>query len=293
MKTLASPLIPLLAAGALLSGAQAGTPSALAAERVGVQVAVNQDATATDPGALPRRVVIGQQVVYNERIDTNAAGQTQVLFLDESSLSVGPNSDMVVDQFVYDPHLAAGRLAMSATRGVFRYVGGRLSKLEGAVTISAPAAAIGIRGGIMLMESTPQGGLTAIFAYGRELTVSGREGTIRTITRPGWEVTVAGPGAVPSEPFPAPPATIARLLALLDGLPGRHGGAQTVPTDAAIAGSPPYAGLSQVPAAPPDGFGLPLPPVDVLPQAPTGGRAPSPGGGFGNGGFGGGPTGVR
>jgi hypothetical protein len=137
----------------------------------------------------------------------------------------------------------------------------------------------------MLMELRPQGGLAAIFAYGRALSVTGLDGTTQTITRPGWEETVAGPGAAPSEPCPAPPGTIARLLALLDGLPGRHGGARTIPTDAGIAGSVPYAGLSQVPAGPPDEFGPPLPPpVDALPPVPIGGR------GSRTGNFGGGQT---
>lgn len=273
MKTV---LLPLLAAGALALGARAGP---LLAAQVGVQVAVNQDATGTNPGAVPRRIVIGQEVVHDERIDTNAAGQTQLLFLDESSMSIGPNADLVVDSFVYDPQIGAGQLAMSATRGVFRYIGGKLSKLEGAVTIGTPDAALGIRGGIMLMELTPQGGLAAIFGYGRALTVTGREGTTETITRPGWEVTVARPGAAPSPPFPAPPGTIARLLAQLDGLPGRHGGAPTIPRDADVAGSALDTDLSQVPPVPSGGSSLsslpsiPLPPP-VLPGPRSGGGAP-------------------
>ncbi|HJU17294.1 MAG TPA: hypothetical protein VJ770_12620 [Stellaceae bacterium] len=289
MKTLAVPLIPFLAAGAFAFGA----PAAVAAPQVGVQVAVNQDATGTNPGEAPRRIVLGQQVVYNERVATDRAGQTQILFLDESSMSIGPNADLLINQFVYDPQAGTGRLALSATRGVFRYIGGKLSKLEGAVTLGTSAASIGIRGGIMLLEVTPQQSLAAIFAYGRSLTVTGRDGTTRTITRPGYEVTVAGPGAAPSEPFPAPPGTIARLLALIDGQNGRHGGATAIPTDAGVAGSAPYADLSQLPAAPPDDFGFaPLPPVMVPPQAPIG-REPRPGGGIPDGGIpGGGIPGV-
>jgi hypothetical protein len=280
MKTIAPPLIPI-AAGLFLFGAAAARPAAAA--QIGVEAAVNQDATGTNPGAPPRRIAIGQQVVYAERIDTDAAGQTQILFLDESSMSVGPNSDLVIDQFVYNPRLTTGRLALSATRGVFRYIGGKLSKLEGAVTVATPAAAIGIRGGIMLMELTQQGGLSAIFAYGRSLTVTGRGGVTQEIARPGYEVTVAAPGAAPSQPFPAPPGTIARLLALLDGRPGRHGGASIVPSDAGIAGNAPYTDLSQPPPGPPGDFApAPLPPVDVLPPASIGGRGARPGG-FGGG----------
>ena len=47
-----------------------------------------------------RRLVLGQDVLYNEHIATSASGQTQILFVDATALTVGPNSNMVIDQFV-------------------------------------------------------------------------------------------------------------------------------------------------------------------------------------------------
>ena len=35
---------------------------------------------------------------------------------------------MTIDEFVYDPKTGTGTMALSATRGVFRFVGGKLSK---------------------------------------------------------------------------------------------------------------------------------------------------------------------
>ena len=111
------------------------------------------------PGALPRRLVLGQDVVFNEQITTEAGGQTQILFVDESTLSVGPNANMVIDQFVYDPNTGAGKFAASLTRGVFRFVGGKLSKQDNAVTMRTPTATIGIRGGVMLVDLAADGSL--------------------------------------------------------------------------------------------------------------------------------------
>ena len=99
--------------------------------------------------------MLGQDVVFNERITTEAQGQTQILFVDESTLSVGPNANMVVDQFVYDPNAGTGKLAASLGRGVFRFVGGKLSKQDNAVTMRTPTATIGIRGGVMLVRVRP------------------------------------------------------------------------------------------------------------------------------------------
>src|SRR5260221_5047504 len=114
------PRIWLSAAIALVLAA----PELWAQQRVGVNSAVNPDATGTPPGGTPRRLVIGQEVVFNERISTGQNGQTPLLFLDESAMSVGPNSDLTIDQLVYDPNAGTGKLAISATRGVMRFIGG-------------------------------------------------------------------------------------------------------------------------------------------------------------------------
>src|SRR5215475_416459 len=146
------------------------------AQRVGVSGAVNPDATGTPPGAPTRRLVIGQEVVYNERIATNPTGQTQLMFLDESAMSIGPGSDLTIDQFVFDPNAGAGKLAMSATRGVMRFVGGKLSKLDSAVTMRAPAATVAVRGGVFLLDLNPNGRLEVIFVFGVGLNVTTTNG---------------------------------------------------------------------------------------------------------------------
>jgi hypothetical protein len=84
----------------------------------------------------------------------------------------------------------------------------------------------GIRGGVALINLGAAGKLEVIFVYGKAVTVSGAN-VSQTITRPGFEVTVSGFGAAPSNPAPAPPGTTAALLAQLDGRTGGTGGAQT------------------------------------------------------------------
>src|SRR5579872_1405604 len=131
---------------ALLAAASlAPAPAPLAQQRVGAATAVNPDTNGTPPGGAARRVVIGQEVVHNEQIATGGSGQTQVLFLDQSALTIGPNAELTVDDFVFDPSTSAGRLAMSTTQGVLRYVGGALSKHENAVTLRTPSGTLGIR----------------------------------------------------------------------------------------------------------------------------------------------------
>ncbi len=128
----------LLALGLGQSATYAGPR--FAQQKVGVNSAVNPDATGTPPGAPTRRLVIGQEVVHNEDIKTDAEGQTQILFLDESAMTVGPNADVTIDNFVYDPTTGTGKMtAMSASAGAMRFVGGKLSKQDNAVTLRTPA----------------------------------------------------------------------------------------------------------------------------------------------------------
>jgi hypothetical protein len=223
-------------AAAAVAIATGAAPSA-AQDRVGVNSAVNPDANGTPPGLTARRLVIGQPVVFNERIATTAGGQTQILFLDESAMTIGPNSDLTIDQFVYDPSSGGGKVAMSATRGLLRYVGGKLSKQDGAVTVRTGTATLAVRGGAFIIDQDPGGRLDVYFIYGNGMSVTGTNGVTQTIRRPGFAISVATAGSSPSPPYPTPTVALTRLLAALDGRPGGNGGAAQPPSDATISSS--------------------------------------------------------
>jgi hypothetical protein len=228
---------PLRRAGVAALLLALGASGALAQERVGVSSAVNPDVTGAAPGAAARQVVIGQDVVFNERFTTGPLGQTQLLFLDESAMTIGPNSDLTIDQFVYDAKSGTGQLAMSASRGLLRFVGGKLSKQEEGVSLRTSTATLAVRGGAFLLDLTTEGRMEAIFIYGRALTVTGAGGVTQTLHRPGFAISIAGPGGAPSAPFPVPPGRIAQLVGHLDGRVGASGGARAVPSDATVARS--------------------------------------------------------
>ncbi|HVB15543.1 MAG TPA: FecR domain-containing protein [Stellaceae bacterium] len=223
-------------AGLLLT---VGSSGLFAQQRVGINGAVNPDARGTPPGAQTRRLVIGQDVVFNEHITTGPAGQTQVLFLDESSMSVGPNSDLTIDQFVYDPKTGTGKLAMSATRGLMRYVGGKLSKQDDAVTLRTGTATLAVRGGAFIADIAADRSTDALFIYGKSLRVTGLCGKPpvpcgeQDITRPGFH-SITSLGGQPSAPAPEPPGRLTQLLAQLDGRSGGTGGAPVIPTDTTV-----------------------------------------------------------
>ncbi len=204
---------------------------------IGTTAAVNTDTTGTPPRMAARNLYIGANVFSRERIETSKSGQAQLLFLDESALTIASGSDVVLDRFIYDPATSAGEIALSLGTGVFRFVGGRISKTR-AVIIKTPSATLGIRGGIVIIEVEPGTGATrAIFVFGKEMTVTNESGVTIRVTRPGFAVDVASLGDPPSSPFKVSGVDVANYLKELEGRTGATAGAGHPPSDDDVANS--------------------------------------------------------
>jgi hypothetical protein len=91
-----------------------------------------------------RMLSSGSSVFSRDLIHTGDAGVADLRFRDSTNLSVGPNSSVRLDKFVYDPNKSAGGVAVEATRGSFRFVTGSQSK--GSYQVKTPYGTLGIRG---------------------------------------------------------------------------------------------------------------------------------------------------
>lgn len=192
---------------------------ALAQGQIGRAAAVVPQATGAPPQQQPRVLQVGVDMFQNERVQTGGEGRAQLLFVDGTALTVGPNSDIVLDEYVYDPAAGTGNLALSATRGVFRVVGGKISK-GSPITIRTPTVTIGVRGGVALLNVGET--VSAGFVFGDEMTATGGGRTQRA-TRPGTEI-VTPPTGVPNPPQPLSQGTISNALAATEGAPGQQTG---------------------------------------------------------------------
>jgi hypothetical protein len=151
--------MPVCIAAALLFAAGAAP-----AVEVGVVATVNPDAQGTPPGQATRTLTTGADVFHEERIVTATTGQTQIMFLDRSSITIGAGSDVVLDSFVYDPDATTGKMAVSVTTGVLRFIGGRIAKNED-VVFETPHATIGIRGSSLNLDALTINVLGQIIAH--------------------------------------------------------------------------------------------------------------------------------
>jgi len=192
-----SNVIVLLVLRALFIGTAVSAlfSTAQAQSRVGVAQSIQNNPVGKPPGGVDRVLRVGTDVQANEIISTAADDRAHLVFIDGTTLTIGPSSSMTIDKFVYDPTTQKGELAVNATKGIFRVIGGRISKTA-EITVSTPSSTIGIRGGIMIVgvEATQT---TSIFVYGNSMTVTAN-GATQTVTQPGLQVTtIAGspPGA--------------------------------------------------------------------------------------------------
>ena len=111
---------------AILLASTALAVAPVLAQEVGTAAAVNPDSQSTPPGGSTTTLKVGARVVHKERIKTTPTGSVQLLFLDRSTLSIAPNSEVVIDEFVYNPGEGSGRMVTSLTKGALRFVGGQL-----------------------------------------------------------------------------------------------------------------------------------------------------------------------
>jgi len=180
--------------GAVLVSAALLAPFAAAdaQSRVGVTKATSGDPLGRPPVGAERILRVGTDVQANEAIITASNDRAHLIFLDGTTLSVGPNAQLVIDKYVYDTGTERGELAISVTKGVMRVIGGRISKND-PITVKTPSSSIGIRGGIAAVGVEPATAgaastTVAIFFYGDRMTVTAG-GVTQTVTLPGQQVS--------------------------------------------------------------------------------------------------------
>ena len=134
---------------ALLLSIVVGSPvySATVETEVGVTAVSVTNAVGKPPISPARDLETGLEVFFNEKITTNASGRAQLLFRDGTSLTVGSSSEMTIDEYVFDPDTDTGELVINISKGIFRLVGGKISK-NTPVVFNTKTATVTLRGGI-------------------------------------------------------------------------------------------------------------------------------------------------
>ncbi len=255
--------------------APAANTTPAAQESVGVNTAVQPAVQTHSQGESAWRAAEVQGTVrYLDEITTAEAAQLKIGFRDNSTFSVGANTHLTIDRFVYDPKPGVTGVGVSVVKGVFRFAsnGGDQSQAPEQESFRTPSAAIGVRGtmfeaavGTVAVELFGDwaGGLRLADDPQTATVIVLREGVIevrteeRTVTLriPGQAVAVVGKRV--SDPFRLNPRAGKRLTDRL----------------------PPFDGDRPPPPIPP-AYILPTPiPVPVNPASPPSLQGPRGAGG--------------
>ena len=95
-------------------------------------------------GANTQTLSEGSEIYENQTVRTGNRGRADLVFVDKTNLSVGPRSEVRLDEFVYDPNGSAGSVVMQATHGTFRFVTG--SQAHEVYRVSTPHGTLGVHG---------------------------------------------------------------------------------------------------------------------------------------------------
>ncbi len=136
-----------------------GMTPASAVDPAGTAVRVTQSAAATGTGGA-RALETNGAVFMGDRVATDAVGQAQLRFADDTRMVVGPNSNLTIDSFVYAGPATAKQVTVNAARGTFRFITGQSAK--SAYEINTPIATIGVRGTALDFDVADDGTATVV-----------------------------------------------------------------------------------------------------------------------------------
>jgi hypothetical protein len=198
---------------------------ASAAPQIGVTAALRGDVVRTaslKTGVSIGQMSSGQEVFLGDDIKVGARGRLQVMLFDETVFTLGANSMMRIDEFVYDPNEASqNKLSTSIQQGAFRFVSGQIAKSDKrAMTVRLPSATIGVRGTSVAGDVEADGSASVILlgpapnnALGLPagaINVANAGGAV-DITRPGFVTQIMADAVPPAPPQLASPAQIQNL----------------------------------------------------------------------------------
>jgi hypothetical protein len=147
----------------------------------------------TERGTQP--LLAGNGLYLDEQVHTGTTGKAQFLFADRTNLTVGPVTDIRLDQFVYNPG-ADGNVVLAATSGTFRFITGIQPHED--YKIQTPFATMGVRGTQFIMSLAPDN--EEIQLNSGEVIVTTISNQVVSLNVPGAVLVIDSYGNTTSQP---------------------------------------------------------------------------------------------
>ncbi len=107
---------------------------------------ITGEATVTIMGHIVRAKA-GTPIYQSSVLNTRAQSSMGITLKDATVISLGPETEFAIDEYVYVPAKNKLKLGSRITKGSLSYISGIIAKLQpDAVTVTTPSGIIGVRG---------------------------------------------------------------------------------------------------------------------------------------------------
>ncbi len=127
-------------------------PMGAAAESVGTVKTVSGQALVDRQGQL-LVAVAGMPIFAQDQLMTQADSSLGVILKDDTSLSLGSQSQLLIREYVFEPKSSTFSVVLKMLKGTFLYMSGVIGKLAPeAIQLETPESTIAVRGTRLLVK---------------------------------------------------------------------------------------------------------------------------------------------
>lgn len=117
------------------------------------QVKVTSGAAHIQRGAERLPATVGARVQVSDTVVTGDDGSVGITFTDNTLLSAGPNSVLVLERYAFDSTTHEGKFDARLNRGSLAVVSGKIAKQSpDAMVVKTPSSLLGVRGTEFLVK---------------------------------------------------------------------------------------------------------------------------------------------
>ena len=99
---------------------------------------------------------VGMALKLGQVLKTGRPGSLGITLKDNTSMSIGPDSELRLDDYLFAPAKDELKLGVRLAKGSMYFISGAIAKLKPeAVTIKTPTGVIGVRGTQFLVKAVP------------------------------------------------------------------------------------------------------------------------------------------
>ncbi|WPD24141.1 MAG: FecR family protein [Candidatus Electrothrix aestuarii] len=99
----------------------------------------------------------GIRVKMGDKLTTGSNGSMGVIFTDNTRISLGSNSEIDINEYVFQPEKGSFSFLTELVQGTASYISGTIGKLSPkSVKFKTPTAVVGVRGTSFLVKAAPK-----------------------------------------------------------------------------------------------------------------------------------------